>query len=415
MLCKAQRMSEGSGKPIEQLGLRVRSLNALRRAGIHTFEELVTKTDLDLMGLKNFGETSLNDVTTCLGRFGLSLLSRSAGSVDSSRNVEILEALRQGVARVEEERLLEVARVEEEREQLHEVLRPLFESGAFNNNLQRPPLLKDLGIDPGRFQFHRRRWVVEAVRSRKTLEEIGTLLGITRERVRQINSQAGGLPPRKVAELQMEANKQKLAAERAELVERVRTDARCHPGSTLNEITVRTGVDASSVRSLLSNNEKKYLLEENTDGRFTSEPVWSDDDIIGVLREAATYAFPCTTLAYSSLVEVGEIDGPSVATIHNRFGSWIAACEAASVEPGQSWIKGYQSRWTDDDVYRYVEDYLMTSGTTGTFTDFDQWVKTEPGAPSGALVRIRIGGWVQVKREAIKRLVASGLLPLGED
>jgi DNA-directed RNA polymerase subunit alpha len=59
--------------PIEQLDLSVRSLNCLRHAGLTTVGEVLTRGIDELMGLRNFGLKSLNELEERLQVFGLSL------------------------------------------------------------------------------------------------------------------------------------------------------------------------------------------------------------------------------------------------------------------------------------------------------------------------------------------------------
>jgi len=58
---------------IEELDLSVRSYNCLKRAGINTIAELVSKTDEEMMKVRNLGKKSLEEVKTKLAHFGLSL------------------------------------------------------------------------------------------------------------------------------------------------------------------------------------------------------------------------------------------------------------------------------------------------------------------------------------------------------
>ena len=58
--------------PIEQLDLSVRSLNCLRHAGLNTVGELLSKGVDELMGLRNFGLKSLNELEERLQAIGLS-------------------------------------------------------------------------------------------------------------------------------------------------------------------------------------------------------------------------------------------------------------------------------------------------------------------------------------------------------
>ncbi len=58
---------------IEELDLSVRSYNCLKRAGINTVQELTTKTDEDMMKVRNLGRKSLEEVQFKLQELGLLL------------------------------------------------------------------------------------------------------------------------------------------------------------------------------------------------------------------------------------------------------------------------------------------------------------------------------------------------------
>ncbi|NLF80674.1 MAG: DNA-directed RNA polymerase subunit alpha, partial [Clostridia bacterium] len=58
---------------IEELDLSVRSYNCLKRAGIHTAQELANKTEEEMMKVRNMGRKSLEEVVTKLEELGLSL------------------------------------------------------------------------------------------------------------------------------------------------------------------------------------------------------------------------------------------------------------------------------------------------------------------------------------------------------
>jgi len=59
--------------PVEQLDLSVRTMNALRRGGITTVGELISKGEKDLMSLRNFGQKSKQELEMRLNELGLSL------------------------------------------------------------------------------------------------------------------------------------------------------------------------------------------------------------------------------------------------------------------------------------------------------------------------------------------------------
>lgn len=60
---------------IEELDLSVRSYNCLKRAGINTVQELSTKTEEDMMKVRNLGRKSLDEVKNKLADLDLSLRS----------------------------------------------------------------------------------------------------------------------------------------------------------------------------------------------------------------------------------------------------------------------------------------------------------------------------------------------------
>ena len=61
--------------PVEQLNLSVRTMNCLRRGGIATVGELVSKEEKELMALRNFGQKSKQELLDRLAEMGLSLAS----------------------------------------------------------------------------------------------------------------------------------------------------------------------------------------------------------------------------------------------------------------------------------------------------------------------------------------------------
>jgi len=59
--------------PIDDLDLTVRSYNCLKREGVHTVGELVSRTESDLLDIRNFGQKSIDEVKIKLHQLGLSL------------------------------------------------------------------------------------------------------------------------------------------------------------------------------------------------------------------------------------------------------------------------------------------------------------------------------------------------------
>src|SRR6476661_2290137 len=65
--------AEVLNESVADLELSVRSRKALQRLNINQLGELAARTEDELLGCKNFGQTSLNEIKQQLGTFGLSL------------------------------------------------------------------------------------------------------------------------------------------------------------------------------------------------------------------------------------------------------------------------------------------------------------------------------------------------------
>ncbi len=65
--------SETLNKSVADLELSVRSRKALQRLNINSLGELAARTEDELLGCKNFGQTSLNEIKQQLASFGMGL------------------------------------------------------------------------------------------------------------------------------------------------------------------------------------------------------------------------------------------------------------------------------------------------------------------------------------------------------
>lgn len=61
---------------IEDMDLSVRSYNCLKRANIHTVDDLTKKTEEDMLKVRNLGKKSLDEVIHKLNSYGLSLMEK---------------------------------------------------------------------------------------------------------------------------------------------------------------------------------------------------------------------------------------------------------------------------------------------------------------------------------------------------
>ncbi len=72
-------VAEQLSTPIEQLDMTVRSYNCLKREGIHTVGELITRSEADLLDIRNFGAKSIDEIKVKLYGLGLALKDSPPG------------------------------------------------------------------------------------------------------------------------------------------------------------------------------------------------------------------------------------------------------------------------------------------------------------------------------------------------
>jgi hypothetical protein len=231
-----------------------------------------------------------------------------------------------------------------------------------------------------------------------TLDEIGAEYGVTRERVRQLLKKYGGPTANEIRELRAA---QALSAQREheEAVTGVIREALEGRGpATVDEMTQATGIDGGDI----SKYWPKELAHLRLWGAGQGESRWTDEDICEALRQASVYEFPLTTTAYSDLLKVGQVNGPSVPRIGQRFGSWSAACAAAGVVAGDPWNREYESKWSDEDLVQIARSYLTDPNFPNSAHRFDEWKRENaPDGPSAQTLRNRFGSWTEVKRRAL--------------
>ncbi|MGB7962384.1 MAG: DNA-directed RNA polymerase subunit alpha [Propionicimonas sp.] len=74
-----EQMAADLALPVEELKLTMRSYNCLKREGIHSVSELVSRSEQDLLDIRNFGSKSIEEVKLRLHEMGLSLKDSAPG------------------------------------------------------------------------------------------------------------------------------------------------------------------------------------------------------------------------------------------------------------------------------------------------------------------------------------------------
>ena len=243
---------------------------------------------------------------------------------------------------------------------------------------------------------NRNREMVDLRTSGRSLGEIGEKFGLTRERVRQILLKSGAPSSQEVKALRESIRIDKL--EEIKLVAIAR--AAEMPHKTLEQVAEELYVSAIELKRIMTQQEINLFARPLR----ASLQKWSDQEILDVLRQAATLEFPLTVKAYSKLLEEGFLKGPSAARISQRFRSWQSACDLAGVEPGTRTRPLDISRWTDEDLYEAVIRYLKLSESTGAASDYDSWASGQDDVPSMGTLRNRLGAWNQIRNKAIEMM-----------
>jgi DNA-directed RNA polymerase subunit alpha len=82
-------VEEEVDKPLEVLNLSMRTANALKRANINTISQVLALSDNDLLGLRNFGQKSLDELRDALSEHGYATpVSEGDGSEDTETSDE---------------------------------------------------------------------------------------------------------------------------------------------------------------------------------------------------------------------------------------------------------------------------------------------------------------------------------------
>ncbi|MDP2917314.1 MAG: DNA-directed RNA polymerase subunit alpha [Dehalococcoidia bacterium] len=76
---------------VEDMDLSVRTLNSLRRGGISTVGELVSKSEKELLQLRNFGQKSMQEVQDRLKAMGLTLAGLVVGEAEKETSESVPE------------------------------------------------------------------------------------------------------------------------------------------------------------------------------------------------------------------------------------------------------------------------------------------------------------------------------------
>ena len=233
-------------------------------------------------------------------------------------------------------------------------------------------------------QIERNHYVVEKRIEGFTLEEIGNSIGVTRERIRQINAQLKGPTQKDVESIRLEKYKHQII----EIL-------RINPNLDRTQLALEIGISSSVLKKYLGHS---FVKVANAQGK-TSPRIYSDLDLINILKSAQKKNDG--TLPAGMFIKNGGT--PTIAVFLTRFGSWNNACQAAGI-PTTEGREKYTRKHTDEELLQYVASYLEDPRGNGTAAGYEAWQKLNDDAPSLSLIRQRLGKWNDLKKKLISSL-----------
>jgi len=230
-----------------------------------------------------------------------------------------------------------------------------------------------------------------------TLDKIGRVNSLTRERVRQILNKYSPNLNALTDAIHDEKNYKKEAQFNNSVMELFQERGAVYKDEI--ESTLNLGFDAAY--RVLPKEYRKFIIDLVRESTVTSK--WNQEIVLDLLKKAGTYYFPLKISDYEHLVEIGEINGPSVPKIWLLFGSWGEACRMAGVESAPALRHEYSKTWSDEELVSFVVRYLRAQDTTGTFDGYRAWRELQMDhVPSEALIRNTFESWTNIKRQALE-------------
>jgi hypothetical protein len=148
---------------------------------------------------------------------------------------------------------------------------------------------------------------------------------------------------------------------------------------------------------------QKYIIDK------TPEPVsqltWTLEACLKAIRQAGTYYYPLRQSDYDDLISIGEVKGPSTASIYQRQWQWSDLCVKAGVEFVPSVRSEYVRTWSNDELLSFARRFFREPSISGSYGSYDSWRESQiDHVPSGVLIRNVFGSWTNVKRKALESI-----------
>jgi plasmid maintenance system antidote protein VapI len=199
-------------------------------------------------------------------------------------------------------------------------------------------------------------------------------------------------------------------SERSKARDQVLQRVRSGTGVTRTQLAEEFGLHPNTVAEYLRGTEEQAMIIREREAHRR----YSDAQVVGALREAWKSVpvdrkrFGLSRAQYDAIAaRLTAEDGkqrPSGAMVvrAQRYGSWKAACDAAGVPHGTKGGHTRLVRFTDDDLLEAIQRCARETGST-TYAGYEDWSAGDPGKPSAATIRNRLGRWSDIRRRAMAR------------
>lgn len=245
-----------------------------------------------------------------------------------------------------------------------------------------------------------RDWLmVEGVRAGLTLQEVGDLYGVSRERVRQIAAMQG-VNTRQLRE----EKKQQQERHQRRVNQRIYAVSLEHPELTIEELAEWAEADEDTVRKALRH---RRAVHEVTHRDWTAGT--TDDELIDGLQRWAAESNNHTGDSYTEWAVVRGLPGKQTAMI--RFGGWNNALRHAGLDHLVQDRGGRRPEMSDEVLWAALLQFFRDDVENYSYDGYEQYWKPR-GFPSAATIRARLGGWNDVK-ERIRELMRYAVAPDG--
>lgn len=231
---------------------------------------------------------------------------------------------------------------------------------------------------------HRDDLLCEGLAAGVTLQDLGNLYGISRERVRQITQRRG------LNAMELRAERRARSERRyRRIARRVYGMSLSYPELTVEEIADAVECDVSTVIKALGNRRGVHLLQEKP----SSPKRVSDEDLLAGLAEWAKQTTHMTGDDYTEWASEHSLPGKQ--TIHIRFGSWNTALALAGVGGAVDNRGGLRPHLDDAVLWATLYEFFTSDAASFSVKGYDEWARANDRA-SLATLRNRLGMWSEL-------------------